>query len=118
VAVFFNLFAAAQLSTNVCLARGTLCSDPSSRFCAYYVTQREKQEKELINRVFNTIHDGKDIVNQWYCYNRIELWLRISSQAMSVCFGGNPWQALAEPRLKNTELWGRRFANMTFDFFF
>ena len=23
-----------------------------------------------------------------YCYNRVELWLRISSQAISVCFGG------------------------------
>jgi len=25
-------------------------------------------------------------VKQWYCYNRIELWLQISSQAISVCF--------------------------------
>jgi len=31
---------------------------------------------------------------QWskclYCYNHIELWLRISSQASSVCFRGTP----------------------------
>jgi len=31
---------------------------------------------------------------QWskclYCYNRIELWSQISSQAISVCFGGTP----------------------------
>jgi len=24
----------------------------------------------LINRVFNTIHSGKDTVKQWYCYNQ------------------------------------------------
>jgi len=41
---------------------------------------------------------------QWskclYCYNGIELWLRILSQTIS----GNPWQPLAEPRLKNIDL--------------
>jgi len=29
-------------------------------------------------------------VKQWYCYNRVELWLQISSQAISVCFGATP----------------------------
>jgi len=37
---------------------------------------------------------------QWskylYCCNRKELWLRISSQAISVCFGWT-WQPLVEP---------------------
>jgi len=28
-AVFFNLFAAAEPSANVCVAHGTLCNDPS-----------------------------------------------------------------------------------------
>jgi len=50
------------------------------------------------------MHSGKDAVKQWHRYNRIELWLRLSSQAMSGCFGRtpgnhsrNPWQPLAEP---------------------
>jgi len=55
--VFFNDFAAAEPSANVCVAHGTPCSDPS-----VYPTFCNKP------------------VKQWYCYNRIDLWLRISSQ--------------------------------------
>jgi len=44
--------------------------------------------QQLIDRVFNAIHSGKDTVQQWHCYNRTELWLLISFQATSVCFDG------------------------------
>jgi len=42
---------------------------------------------------------------QWskcfYCYNCIELWLRISSQANSVCFGGTPGSHSRNPGWKS-----------------
>jgi len=64
-AVFLNLFAVAEPSANVCVAHETLRNDPSvyPAFC----------NKPL---------------KQWYCYKRIKLWLRISSQAISFRFGG------------------------------
>jgi len=76
--MFFNLFAAAEPSANVCLAHGTLWHR-----IPYH--KGSNKSNQLINRVFNAIHSGKDTVKQWYCYNRIELWLRISSQAITVC---------------------------------
>jgi len=61
MSVFFNLFAAAGPSANVCVAYGTLSNDPS-----VYPTFCNKP------------------VKLWYCYNPIELWLRISFQAIFV----------------------------------
>ena len=74
--MFFNLFAAAEPSANFCVAHGTLCSDPS-----LYPTFCNKP------------------VKQWYCYNRIELWLWISSQAISVCFGWTPGSHSRNPEV-------------------
>ena len=53
-------------SANVCVDHGTLCNDP---------------------RVYPTFCNKS--AKQGYCYNRKELCLRISSQAISVCFGRN-----------------------------
>jgi len=45
-------------------------------------------------------------VTQWYCYNRIELCMRISFHAIPVCFGetSGSHSRNAEPRLKNNVL--------------
>ena len=62
---------------------------------------------------------------QWYkclyCYNGIELWSQISSQAISVCFGGSPGNHSRNPGWKtlpwgalNTEL---PMTNMVWRFF-
>ena len=72
-----------------CVAHGTLWHRVSQH-------KGSSMSKQLINGVFNAIHSGKDTVEQWLCYNRIELWLLISFQTASVCFGGtpgnrNPW---------------------------
>jgi len=91
--MFFNLFAAAEPSANVCLAHGTLWHR-----IPYH--KGSNKSNQLINRVFNAIHSGKDTVKQWYCYNRIELWLRISSQAITVCFGETPGSRSRNPGWK------------------
>jgi len=38
-------------------------------------------------------------VKQWYCYNRIERCVRISSQAISVRFGGTPGSLSRDPEV-------------------
>jgi len=57
------------------------------------MAQHEGNNKsnQLINRVFDTIHSGKDTVKRWHCYNSIELWLRIWSRAISVFIRGTSW---------------------------
>jgi len=79
-AVCFNFSAAAEPSANVCV--GTLCNDPS---------------------VYPTVCNKP--VKQWYCNNRTELWLRISSQAISVCFGGTPGSHSRNPEVPRKPDW-------------
>jgi len=80
--VFFNLFAAVESSANVCVTQGTLRNDLS--VCPTFCNKP---------------------VKQWYCYNRIELWLRNSSQAISVCFGGIPGSHSRNPGWKTLLNW-------------
>jgi len=43
-----------------------------------------------LSQMFALLMEPYATVKQWYCYNRVELWLQISSQAISVCFGATP----------------------------
>ena len=45
-----------------------------------------KQHSKCLRCSWNPMQWSKCL----YCYSSIELWLRISSQAISVCFGGTP----------------------------
>jgi len=62
-------------------------------------------------QMFALLMEPYATVKQWYCYYHIELWLRISSQAIWVSFGGTVAaargtepQGSAEHLLKSTGL--------------
>ena len=79
---FCKFFAAVEPSANDCVTRVTPCNDPSvyPTFCNKHVTQ-------------------------WYGYNCIEMWLWISSQAISVRFGATPGSHSRDPEVPRNPCW-------------